>query len=235
MRHTHNFLLVALVLSIGIAPDLLAVPSVKVLGQKSANVGAAKTVDTTATATPKRSASANQLPRLTSVPVNKVTTKPVSVTKTSDPSRLSVGKYIHTTGVTSGVIKPIGGSSAGASSSDLVVITDRVNELELDLDGKQDKLTAGDGIKIDKDVISVSDDLTGLPTTVNNLSNQISTKVDVANLAESYYNKGETNQAIQDAISELTLNGTDTIYDYATQKRKYVSIVNVFDSAILWE
>ena len=136
------FLLMSLaILNIGFVCGANAAPTVKKLG---ANTSAATPVKTATL-----SSKSTTTPRTGSIRTTNVSTvKPATVVKTvsaktdeADP-RLSVGKYIHSTGVTSGVIKPIASAeSATAASKDIISLSDRVSELSATVDGKQDILT----------------------------------------------------------------------------------------------
>jgi hypothetical protein len=136
--------------------------------------------------------------------------KPATVNKVNikniDDTRLSVGKYIHNQGVTSGLIKPISSTvDPSVSSDEFIDLKDKVVLLESQIADKQPLLTAGDGIVIENDVIGLSEDIKNLPTEFS---------------------------ALQLKVDE-TVYDNDTIYDAATGERKYVSIVDIFDIGIL--
>ena len=211
MSNNHYILPVTLLMSVGFVSGVFAAPSVKVLGQKSANVSTGTSVNTTARASnmSNKANTTSQLSRVSSVrntgtmPVRTVSANNAKVATPSSAqpaSRISIGKYIHGTGVASGTIKPTtGGGSAAPASSDLVALSDRIQAVELALEEKQDKLEAGVGIDIDGKVIGVSESLQDLSSKVNTLS---------------------------DAFSYV---------DNDTGERKYVSIVDNFNDGVLEE
>ena len=211
-----------------VASNALGVPTVKRLGMSNSAVGVKNAQKAENTSVADKS-------RVGVVRSNNLNLKPVTINKTAAKTentntdvRLSVGKYIHNQGVSSGLIKPYS-SNAVVSSDEITNLKDKVFLLENQVAGLQSKLTAGDGIVIDGDVISVSGDLKDLPNDFTALSLQMDEKVDVANLASNYYTKSEVNQAINSQI----IQGGDTVYDVASGTRKYVSIVDVFDTGIL--
>ncbi len=233
MCHNRSFLLVALLASLGFVPGAFAVPAVKMLGQKNT---AAAPVST-------QKVGSNQLSRTGSVRSIGKTAKPVSVSKTgknnttvlkapSEPQRLSIGKYIHGTGVSSGIVKPAntGSNSApAASSNDLIILNDRIKKLEDDIETKQDELTAGDGIEIKNNTISVAE---GLQNQINKLATD---KVDVASLAENYYDRGQTQELIEEQVQQIAGQDNKTIYDFTSEQRKKVYVVDTFDEGFLEE
>ena len=104
MSNDRNFLMVTLLLSFGIIPGAMAAPSVKVLGQKATTQGTPSSMATKTSGMTQlpRTASVRNTGSIKTVSANQQRLKSVSET----PQRISVGKYIHTTGVSSGVIKP---------------------------------------------------------------------------------------------------------------------------------
>lgn len=135
LHYNRLFLSAVVVLGVSFACPSMAVPSVKKLGANTSSVTPVKTTNSST----KSSATS----RIGSLRNNKLSTmKPATVTKTiktgNADERLSVGKYIHTTGVTSGVIKPVVSTeSAGVSSNDIVSLSDRISDLSTIVDGKQ--------------------------------------------------------------------------------------------------
>ena len=129
-----------------------AAPTVKKLGTNSGN-----TVKTTNL--PTKSSNTSRIGSIRSTKLTNV--KPVTVTKTTatksvddSEQRLSIGKYIHPTGVTSGVIKPIASAeSAVAASNDIVSLNDRVEELAKTVDNKQDILDSNNVISSGNGII----------------------------------------------------------------------------------
>ena len=202
-----------------IASNAVAAPTVKKLGGGT-SFGNTNAVSTKAT-------DGQNLSRASSIRSVSANVKPATITKkVSDKennnvitSRLTVGKYLHNKGVASGIIKP-NASYAESQSNEIVNLTDRVVQLENQMDGKQQVLSAGDGIVIENNVISVDTAVNTLPDKVETITEQ---------LDENYYTKSEVKQLIE--TQEIT--GTDTIYDSETGERIYVSIVDNFDKKIL--
>lgn len=130
-----------------------AAPSVRMLGTSSAQIGNNATV-VKADSSTNTNASTQRLGSIRSkvvnsgspVAVNKVVSTSIAADENSD-ARLSLGKYIHSTGVSAGTIKPAGAATSTtptASSSDLLALTERVKTLE------DDKFTIGDGLAVDE-------------------------------------------------------------------------------------
>ena len=241
------FSLIALLSVGGFAHTAWAVPAVKRLGVANNNY-----VQNNNVATPKNaSLNSSNLSRTSSIRTLGTAVKPANVakpTKTADKSganiddrRLTVGKYIHTSGVNSGYIKPIGNTTEPqVSSDDFVNLTDRVIQLEKT---KQDNLSAGGGIEIENNVISVSTEIQELPDAVADINEQLNEKVDIANITSNYYTKDEVytknetqqfvTQHVQNVVENITGQDVDTIYDAADGERKYVSIVDEFNPDVL--
>ena len=200
--------------------NAVAAPTVKRLGGTS-------TYSSTSNITSGKVADTQKLSRASSVRSVSANIKPVTITKNVSEktdsnittSRLSIGKYLHNKGVASGVIKP-NDSSAIIQSDTITNLTDRVVQLENQMDEKQQVLSAGNGIIIENDVISVDVAVNDLPDKVETITEQ---------LDENYYTKTE----IEQIIENQDIQNNDTVYDVATGERKYVSIVNDFNTGIL--
>lgn len=232
MCHNRSFLPVTLVLSLGVMPGAIAAPSVRVLGQKTA--GSGNTVQTV------KRVDANQLSRAASVRNTGTVVKPVSITKNTvtktttenkvpseSAARLSIGKYIHSTGVKNGVIKPNGSASGvSPSSGDVVVLTERIDDIDARVEAKQDRLEAGDGIVISDNVISVDTSVGDLSGRVDTLEEQVSGKADTSDF-EAYKNE------VNATINEYFVESNDTVYDAVSGERKYVTMAYEFDEDIL--
>lgn len=218
MLHRSNILLLIGTLCVcGFSHVAWGVPAVKKLGMASGN----NVQNTNVATTKKASQTSSNLSRASSIRSLGSTIKPVSVAKPAktvnasgvdiDDRRLSLGKYIHTSGVNSGHIKPIGNSAEPQVSSDeFINLTDRVVQLENTVSEKQDILSPGKGIEIEDNVISVSEEIQGLSDTVADISEQLNEKVDVANMASNYYTKedvytkSETQQYVQQIVSQIS-------------------------------
>ena len=215
-----------------IVSNAVAVPTVKRLGTSNSYSG------TTNISSVKTSgARTSRAPSMRSVSSNK---NPVTITKTVSTkandnvttSRLAVGKYLHNKGVESGVIKPAT-SSAEIQSDDITNLTNRVVQLENKIDEKQQELSAGDGIIIENDVISVDSAIHVLPDkvdaieeTIGDASSGLVKKVnDLENQATAVYTGGtgisvnENNQIGLDG-----LNGADDDKIYVFQNGEWVEL-----------
>lgn len=193
-----------------------AAPSVKVLGTKKSGNGNSNTALKLDSQTLNKSVPGA---RLGSVKVSNLQkAKPVTVSKsvasgknTIGDNRLSIGKYIHSVGVQSNVIKPATQSAPAASSDDFLNLQDRVQRVETELSMKQNALQAGDGVVIEDGVLSLSQDVDGLVSDVTSLQEQMGnvyTKSEITNMLDSY-GAGEDN----------------AVYDANRGERKYVTFL----------
>lgn len=221
------FLAVGVVLVGVFASPSVAAPTVKRLGVSNnsgiqSNIKASKITTPKATTTLKNSTTSGQ--RAPSVRVlGGTSVKPVikatnntAVSNTSakttsavDAERLSV--------IRKNLIKGGVGTSASVAPQTQGVEADnmlkRIVALEEQILGKQEILEAGEGITIDDKTIAVSEEIVALPEKVNEIDQKISgldNKVDVANLAENYYDKGYiqdnyyTKQYVDQIVSQLS-------------------------------
>lgn len=170
--------------------------------------------------------------RATNLPGGKSVTKggttQLGGTTGSATNRLSVGKYIHAGGVQSGVIKTTVPSVATPSSDDFLSLKDRVEHLEAEVALKQNTLQAGDGVVIEDNVLSLSQDVNGLVADVNSLKTQMDGKADLLNVTNNYYTKSE----VTDLLNAHGLGDNNTVYDAGRGVRNYVTFVDVFDEGI---
>lgn len=170
---TKNILKLSLVGLFGIMAVCVAdaAPAVKKLGGVSAAAVASSSSSSSAeSVTPSRAGAI----RITK-PSVAAKANTASAGSNANTSRLSLGKYLHNNSVvkqmtgsgtsigsTSGTTNVGGGSSAGLSSSEAVVLQDRVTTTENKIttveetvtnleESKQDKLVAGNGITIKDD------------------------------------------------------------------------------------
>ncbi|MBR5354863.1 MAG: hypothetical protein IK122_01930 [Alphaproteobacteria bacterium] len=216
-----RFLSSVLVMSVFGMASVSAAPSVKMLGSNTARVGSnTSVVKTNNTAAPTTQRLGSIRPTnvgsgmpvtVTKVPSKVNTVNTVSTTDSGDAARLSLGKYIHSTGVSAGTIKPSTGSSsnAGVSSSDFVNLVDRVQNLE---NGKQDTIAAGDGLVKSGNTISLD------PVTLGDAVSDI--------LGEDYYTADEIDEML-DGIG----GGSSTYPSTTQQDVNYdsISVVDKFD------
>ena len=206
-----RFLSSVLVMSVLGMCSVSAAPSVKMLGTNTARVGTNTSVvrtNNTSTPTTQRLGSirSTNLTSGTPLTINKVPTKANAV-NSAEESRLSLGKYIHSTGVSAGTIKPTTGSAstAGISSGDFTNLADRVQNLE---NGKQDAISVGDGLIKTGNTISL--DATAV-------QNQVETV-----LADDYYTADEIDGLLDNV-------GATSTYPSTTQQNVNYDSINVVD------
>lgn len=200
-----------------------AVPSVKVLGTKKSGANDSTTLKLDSQAA-KVNKPVSRLGSVKSVGTQKV--MPVSVSKATQTgknnitdNRLSIGKYIHSAGVQSNVIKPAVSNGAAPSSDDFLNLKDKVQKLETEVALKQDALQAGDGIVIEGGVLSLSQDVDGLADSVDSLQKQLD---DVAN---NYYTKTELTQI----LDEHGVGSGHVVWDADDKEYKYVTFLTAED------
>ena len=225
----------------GIA-DACAAPSVRLLGTNTAQLSG-KSVTPTNTIPSQGATSSARVGTIRPKSVSSVTTSGVNrvikpSTVSSDESRLSIGKYIHNAGVTSGVIQPAGAaaspsSGATVASSEFISLVDRVSDLEGEIETKQDIFEAGNGLIMENGVIDIESAIYNLPEQVADLQTQIDNKTSAESLVETLSDYYYTKDEISDVLDEEIGSDINTIYDTATGERKYVSIVDTFDDDIL--
>jgi len=122
--------------------NAVAAPTVKKLGTANANSGSVNAI-------PARATNDSNASRAASVRSNAVGVKPVTITKKVEDnkidnvstSRLTVGKYLHNKGVSSGIIQQAD-SAPAVQSDDFIELTDRVVQLENKIDTKQEQLSS---------------------------------------------------------------------------------------------
>lgn len=205
--------------------NVMAAPSVRMLGTNSARVGtnAAVVKSDTNTAATQRLGSIRPktVSTVTPVTVNKVVSKANTVAtepSADDEARLSLGKYIHATGVTTGSIKPATTTSTpSASSSEFVDLADRVSDLE-----SQAVLSAGDGLTVENNTIALSDDISSLPEQVSALQ---------TNVANNYYTMDGVETYVQNYVNEVVEGGNNVTYTSTSGDNTYeaIQIADTFD------
>lgn len=160
--HAFNFRLVFIVsaLTFGIVADASAVPTVRKLGAGTSVSGSTTAVKastssgSTSSSLPSRASSVRA--KGVSTVKSQVKTTSAKTTSASDSAaRLSVGKYIHGAGVSTGVIQPVATTNTNVSSDEVLNLTDRISSLENSVESKQNSLTAGDGIVIENNKVSI--------------------------------------------------------------------------------
>ena len=230
-----RFLSVFLMASILSAVAANAAPTVKRLGTNAARIGGNTTTTNVNTSTASPVSSTQRLSSIRKTPTG--TTAPITVNKvitpqntTNEDARLGLGKYIHATGMATGNIKPVTPAPGpGVSSDDFINLTDRVSGLESALELKQNILTVGNGLTLENNTLELNSDVSQISEKLDTLQSQLDGKVSTTELDENYYNKYE----VYDIINNRAVEEVDTIFDVATGTRRYVSIVDIFDTAIL--
>ena len=195
-----------------------AAPSVKMLGTNTARIGTNANVvksNTNAGASTQRLGSIR--PKTvnagTPVTVNKV----ISANNTADSAsdaRLSLGKYIHSTGVSAGTIKPASSTStstAGVAADAFDALVERVETLE---NGKQDAITPGQGLVLDGSTISLDPAV---------LQTQVEENVTTA-LEDNYYTADEINTILEES------GVTPPTYASTTQENVSYDSIDVADT-----
>lgn len=217
-RHNMRFLSSVFVICVFSITSADAAPSVKMLGTNSARIGTnaavVKSNNNNTNASTQRLGSIRPKTANSGAPVaiNKVASPSVATSSDSD-ARLSLGKYIHSTGVSAGTIKPVatGVSGAEISSSDFLALTDRVRSLE---NGKQDAFVLGDGLVLDGNTISIDPAV---------LQNQVEENVNTA-LEDNYYTADEIDTILEES------GVTPPTYVSTTQDNVEYQSINVADT-----
>lgn len=214
-----RFLSSILVLSVLGITSVSAAPSVRMLGTNAARVGTNTAVvksDSKNTASTQRLGSVRAKNVTSSAPVtiNKVPSKINPTTDSAEEARLSLGKYIHTTGVSAGTIKPVSGTTVntGVSSSDFVNLVDRVQNLE---DGKQDTIVPGDGLVMKDNKISLDSAV---------LQAQVEENVATV-MEENYYTADE----IDDILEENGIAPGGPTYVSVTNEENVYNAIDIAD------
>ena len=210
-------LLVMAIFGVGVAD---AAPSVRMLGTSAARVGNNATV---VRANPNTDASSNNTQRLGTIRKVGTTATPVTVKKVAnstaagandaDAARLSLGKYIHSTGVASGRITPVS-TTPSAASQDFLSLVDRVNSLEGEVGNKQSMLIAGDGIDLTNNTVSVGENIAVLPNRMDDLADAVEEKISMSDLNTAltdYYTAGEIDDMIETAGGTVYSGGNGVV------------------------
>lgn len=191
-----------------------AVPSVRMLGTNSAKIGTNATVvksdNNTNTSTQRLGTIRSKAVSAGApVTVNKLTTQSVKADSNAD-SRLSLGKYIHSTGVSAGTIKPATtiSSNAEVSSDEFNNLADQVRDLKA---SKQDVISVGDGLVLSQDnKISLSfgngltlSDEDEVVLDSSALQEQVAEEV-ASVLAEDYYTADEVDALLGQTYASTT-------------------------------
>ena len=242
-----RFLSSVFVLTVFGVTGAFAAPSVKMLGTNTARIG-------TNTAVVKSNPGAgvsnsSQQQRLSSVRAKTMTSAaPVSITSTNantnGDARIGLGnaslnKYLRSAPINTAAPQQNPSQAPvrpGVSDQDFTNLTDRVQDLEAGIENKQDALSAGTGLVLEDNTMYLSDDIAQLPSQLDDMQDEIDTKVTQAqvnttlnNSLGNYYTKYE----VQNILNDITGSDVKTIYDYATGERKYVTVVDTFNESIL--
>ena len=220
LHQNRRFLAVLLVLVCAFAYSSYAAPAVKRLGMSnSGNIQNSNVTPSKASITPSKSATSSMS---RPAPVAKVggTTSLNAKAKTAgtaDTERLAaIGKNLVKT-------KIISGTSVQPQGVDNSALIKRITDLENQIDAKQENLEAGDGIIIDGNTISVSEEIAGLPEKVSDLND----KVDIANLSSNYYTIGQTQEYLEENYY------TKAYVDQIVSQLSGANVVSQFDPSFL--
>ena len=209
------------------APGTYAAPTIKKLGGVANNTAQNSAVTDKQSmikmSTANKIAPAGPVVKTNSGPTNNTNAvNIVSTTSPSDGARLSglfhgnIIKGIGTKLSTNyGTPSNTQQSSTGATSE----LSQRINELQVALDAKQEALKSGNGIYIDGKTIGLSQEMATLPEKLQEINQEIDElheKFSVADLEQ-----------IQQIIDNIQNN--TTIYDSGAGEYKRVTIVDSFD------
>lgn len=236
-----RFLSSVFVLAVFGITGAFAAPSVKMLGTNTARIGSNTSVvksntNSGALSQPQQRLGSIRAKTMTSVTPTAITS---TTANTGTDTRISLGnaslnKYLHAP-VTSAAPQQNPSQAPvrpGVTEQDFTDLADRVQDLEDGIEIKQDTLVAGPGVVLEDNTISLSEDFAQLPSQMDEMQGEIDTKVtqaDVNNSLNNYYTKYE----VQNILNDMTGSDVKTIYDYATGQRKYVTVVDNFNEAIL--
>lgn len=177
----------------------VAAPTVKKLGGTTTNDA---TGDITKQTITKLSTTNQRSPSVRTLSLsNPKTSTSTSATKASNSANSSRLPGLH-----SNIIKSIGSklSANNASQSNNGNKSDlaqRVTDLEAEMVTKQEILEPGNGINIDKNTISLAQDITSLPEKLDTITQEIDDldkKIEEAGLSGEYYTKEQTEEYVSD-------------------------------------
>lgn len=211
MYQKRLFFVVALITAGVLARPLMAAPTVKKLGGTTSDSFAGKGI-------PARTLTLNQ--RAPSLRLSNAATKSTTITndtKNTTQKKTSAADSARLPGLHGNLLKGLSTklsennkSSGGKDNSDLL---QRVIDLEADMATKQESLEPGNGIDINGNQISLTEDITNLPDRIDTISQDIddlNEKIEAAGLDGEYYTKeqidtGYYNKAYLDPIlSQIT-------------------------------
>lgn len=189
MYQKRLFFAVALITAGVLARPLMAAPTVKKLGGTTSDSFAGKGI-------PARTLTLNQ--RTPSLRLSGATTKSSTVTSGTQntPKSQDAADSARLPGLHGNLLKGLSTklsennkSSGGKNNSDLL---QRVIDLEADMATKQESLEPGNGIDINGNQISLTEDITNLPDRIDTISQDIddlNKKIDAVGLSDEYYTK----------------------------------------------
>ena len=193
------FFLVGLASSVSLTCPVMAVPSVRILGNATGGKSYGVARDGTAKKTNMQSVGSSKRVSSVHVPVSvaKSASNVSSVAKVTNIAPQG-GNNVRLSGLRGNVIKGVGSKLSSNytshhenSSGDTSDLEQRIAHLETRVASKQDALEFGDGINVDEhNTIGLSQELVGLPEIVEELNQQIdglSQQIDEATLPENYY------------------------------------------------
>lgn len=121
---------------------------------------------------------------------------------------------------------------AGNTNNDAYEVAQRVINLEEKMLTKQEILEPGNGIDINGKTINLSEEISTLPERLDKINQEIddlSEKIGTPDLSEKYYTIDQTQEYVQQAVSNISIPNTETIYDSGSKEYKHVTIINDFD------
>lgn len=217
MKSNMRFLSSVMVLCVFGIAGANAAPSVRMLGTNTARVGTnaavVKSDSKATTSTPQRLGSirAKNIGTAAPVTINKVSSATLS-SGSSDESRLGLGKYVHANVLPSGSVKPAKAPAENpAQTSDLTALTDRVSDLEIGIEGKQDAVSVGAGLVLDSNTISLNEEMAGLPGQFDTLSEDVAALADEMDgkLTSGDLNNYYTKQEVDSKVTNIVVGDMD--------------------------
>ncbi len=179
LRWDGTVLLVAFALLGAFTHPSAALPTVKKIGTTTTSIPT--TVSTNTSGTPSATQQADDIPSNRFATINSGI-----MSKMIKTNSLNINNYKNNTNnISGGAPKPENNSD---NADDINALSDRISELDTNINKKQDALTPGDGIKIENNTISLSDEMAGLPEKVDDISQEMATlndRVDIATGTDS--------------------------------------------------
>ncbi len=225
---TGLFLVAALTMGGVLTHPSVAAPTVKRLDGATNN-----NVTLTKSSSASKRAPSLRISGSVSEPASKTTTS--TKTANTTPKNPSSGESVRLPGLHGNLVKGIGSKlssnysqqSGGAVTSDLM---QRVINLEEEVATKQKTLESGNGIDIDSNTISLSEEILVLPEKLEEINQELDNlneKISTTNLSENYYTIDQTQDYVQQIVNNAP--NSEMVYDSGTKEYKSVTIINDFD------